>query len=107
LPVFLLSVKMTTVVTGDGLTISYFPIYRRRIKKEEIAAFNARDYRPILEYGGWGIRWSIKRGTAYTVQGNRGVQLELVRGTKILIGSQRPESLVKAIDTIKARPLGV
>lgn len=106
LPAFLLSVKMTTVVSGDGLTVNYFPVYRRRIKKEEIAAFYVRDYRPVLEYGGWGIRWSIRRGTAYTVQGNRGVQFELSRGWKILIGSQRPEALAEAIEKIKTNPSG-
>ena len=34
---------------------------------------------------------------AYNVSGDRGVQLELVNGTRLLIGSQRSEELVKTI----------
>jgi len=38
------------------------------------------------------------KGKAYNVSGNRGVQLELLNGGRILIGSQKPEELVKAIN---------
>jgi hypothetical protein len=43
---------------------------------------------------------------AYNVSGNRGVQLELVSGKRILIGSQQAEELAAAIEAVsgKARP---
>jgi hypothetical protein len=37
---------------------------------------------------------------AYTVQGDRGVWLELSRGKPVLIGSQQPEALAEAIATL-------
>ena len=75
-----------------------FPIHRcfRKIAFKELKGYKVRAYRPILEYGGWGIRFGLK-GKAYNVSGNRGVQLELTNGKRLLIGSQRPEELWQAI----------
>ena len=55
-----------------------------------------RIYRSFREYGGHGIRYGSK-GKAYTVSGDRGVQIELLNGKQLLIGSQRAEELVQAI----------
>ena len=50
----------------------------------------------IAEYGGWGVRMR-RGGMAYNVSGDRGVQLELMDGKRILIGSQRAGELADAI----------
>jgi len=97
LPVFLLAARMTTTVTPEGVTIIYFPLYRRHIKSHEIKTCSACVYRPIRDFGGWGIRWGFRRGMVYSVSGNQGVQLELAGGKKLLIGSQEPEALARAI----------
>ncbi|AAM05462.1 hypothetical protein [Methanosarcina acetivorans] len=47
-------------------------------------------YRPIRDYGGWGIRYGLKR-TAYNAKGNRDVFFEFWEGSKVkklMIGSQ-------------------
>ncbi|MDI6783925.1 MAG: DUF6141 family protein, partial [bacterium] len=88
--------KLTTEVHEDGIYIRFEPFVRKKILFSEMKQYTARTYRPIREYGGWGIRYGWK-GTAYNVSGNRGVQLELNNGKRILIGSQRPEELVRAI----------
>jgi hypothetical protein len=49
-------------------------------------------FRPIMEYGGWGIRRGAN-GWAYNVSGNRGVRLVFRDGSTFLIGSQRAEEL--------------
>lgn len=80
------------------LRIRFFPFTRREIPVDMIARHEPRTYAPIKEYGGWGIRWGFgKRGMAYNVRGNQGVQLELAGGKKVLIGSQRPEELDRAL----------
>ena len=56
-------------------------------------------YSPIRDCGGWGVR-HYKSGKAYNVSGNRGVVLEFLDGRPILIGSQRPEELAKAIASL-------
>ena len=95
-PVFLLSIKMVTEVKNDAIHIRFFPLKREVIPFSEIAKCDARQYSPIKEYGGWGIRYGIK-GMAYNVSGNRGVQLALTNGKQLLIGSQRSEELAKTI----------
>ena len=60
-------------VRRDSLYYRFYPFHIsiHRIACEDIKAVKARTYRPIMEYGGWGIRWS-RRGKAYNVYGNRG-----------------------------------
>lgn len=93
------AVKIETEIRSDGLYIRFFPFHLsfRKIHLDELKRYEVRTYSPIKEYGGWGIRYGLK-GKAYNVSGNRGVQLELLNGERILIGSQKPEELVKAIN---------
>jgi hypothetical protein len=51
---------------------------------EEIEKISVREYSPLFEYGGWGIRRG-KSGRAYNVKGNIGLQLVLKNGKKILL----------------------
>lgn len=96
--------KMTTEVCRDCIRVSFFsPRFSlRTIKASEILKAKARIYRPILEYGGWGIRWGFG-GRALTMYGRGGVQLTLSGGKRILIGSQRPEALRAALAKVIGR----
>jgi hypothetical protein len=96
-PLFFLSLRMTTDLTPGRLRIRFFPFYRRSILLDDIQNYEVREYSPIREYGGWGVRFSPKHGTAYNVSGNRGVQLVLKSGKHVLIGSQEPERLANAL----------
>jgi len=89
--------KLITEVGPDGIHIRFFPLTRRNISFDNITSCKARTYRPIREYGGWGIRFS-RKGRAYNVSGNRGVQLEFQQGRPLLIGSQMSEELAKVIN---------
>ncbi|KON26466.1 hypothetical protein AC481_07150 [miscellaneous Crenarchaeota group archaeon SMTZ-80] len=101
-PLFFYSIKLVTEVRGDGLYIRFFPFHFsfRRILLKDIKRHEVRTYSPIREHGGWGIRYGLK-GKAYNVCGNRGVQLEFVNGKRLLIGSQRSEEFVNALDRVK------
>jgi hypothetical protein len=80
------------------LHIRLFPFVKRAFSLSDIRHCEARTYSlAIGEYGGWGIRRSWRNGVAYNMMGDRGVQLELKDGKKVLIGSQRAEELVAAI----------
>jgi hypothetical protein len=93
--------RLTTMVDSEGVELHLWPIWRRRLSLAEIRHVFARDYSPILEYWGWGLRLSW-RGWAYNVSGQRGVQLELDRGLPVLIGSQHSDELAAAIEKVKA-----
>ncbi len=94
--------KLETQVRNDGLYIRFFP-FHIRFKKfpwEDLSEAYARQYRPLWEYGGWGIRYSIRFGKAYNTRGNEGVQLVFNNGKKLLIGSQNAQELEEAIQSI-------
>ncbi len=94
--------KLRTEVGPDGLYIRFFPVHIRfkRFAAEDLGEYYARQYKPIFEYGGWGIRGSFKKGRAYNVSGNKGVQLVFKNGKRLLIGSQKAEELEEAVRSI-------
>jgi len=88
--------RLSTEVRPDGLSIHFHPLRHKLIPYRRIQSVQARRYRPLWEYGGWGIRYG-PGGWAYNVKGDRGVQLVLDNGSRLLLGSQRPDALERAI----------
>lgn len=103
-PLFFASISMRTVVDADGVTIRFFPVWTRRIRLADIASAAAVTYHPIMDYGGWGIRWSFA-GWCYNVSGNRGVKVTLADGSQVMIGSGRAEELAASIDGMRSATL--
>jgi hypothetical protein len=74
--------RLTTEIRAEGITYRFFPFHlsERRIGWAEIASCAIRTYRPIVEYGGWGLRCGLGgRGRAYNVKGNVGLQVRACR----------------------------
>jgi len=92
-----LMAKLETRIDRRGVSYRFFPVHRkwREIEWEMISRAYVRQYKPISEFGGYGIRFGIKGIRAYNVSGNRGLQLELKDGKKLLIGTRKPEELAK------------
>ena len=91
-------IKLQTQVCSDGLYVRFFPIHIRfkKFNSENIDQYYVRTYRPLMEYGGWGIRFG-KNGKAYNIRGRQGLQLVLKNNKKLLIGSGEPEKIVEAM----------
>lgn len=95
--------RLEVIVTDKGLYYRYVPFFNkfRLIKPIEILHYETRVYKPLREFGGWGIRYSIKQKTnCYNVRGNLGLYIELKNGKRILFGSQEPHKLKFAIDKL-------
>ena len=92
--------KLITSVNSHGVSVQFKPFNRQPIFFDfrDIKEYATRTYRPIIEYGGWGIKRGIG-GLAYNVSGNQGLQLVLADGRKILIGTQKPEQLINAMNS--------
>jgi hypothetical protein len=98
--VFISLLHMTTEVTPSDVRVwfGWVPIYRRIVPVDTVRSVEVVTYRPIADYGFWGIRSGRDGERALTARGNRGVRLEFSDGSRLLIGSQKPEVLAAAID---------
>ena len=67
----------------------------------ELTKSFVRQYSPLTEYGGWGLRLGLfGKGTAYNVSGNKGLQLEFTDKKKLLIGTNKPDELSETLNKI-------
>jgi hypothetical protein len=93
--------RLVTEVRSDGLYVRFIPFHFsfKRFRFDEIEEYNVMTYRPIRDFGGWGIRLG-RRGWAYNVSGNKGVYFVFRTGKKLMIGSQKPEEFARAVDSM-------
>jgi len=104
MPAFFLYLRLIVTVTGEAIEIRYRPITRRTILIPEVTHVEARTYSPMREYAGWGVRgWGGR--IAYSVSGNRGVELTLIDDQILMIGSRRADELAGAIVTAQGGEL--
>ena len=97
-PVWFIIMKLEIQVTQNALRFRMYPLHLswREHPLETIADAVAVVYRPIREYGGWGIRFG-RKGMAYNVSGNEGVKITLRSGSSFLLGSLQAAELEQAI----------
>ncbi|MHC4842183.1 MAG: DUF6141 family protein [Planctomycetota bacterium] len=106
IPTLFMILKLETVVRSDGLYVRFFPLHLhfKKFTFDDISDYFVRIYKPLLEYGGWGIRCGFgKSGKAYNVKGNKGLQLVFKNDKRLLIGSQKPERLLEAMNSIRQK----
>ena len=99
---FTLFIKMKLIVkvSETGLYFRFPPLIlkEKEIRKDEIQTFSIREYKPVREYGGWGIKYGKRQtGKAYNVKGNIGMQLVLKNNRKVLFGTQRADAFQRAM----------
>jgi len=92
---------LTTEIGNEGISYRMWPFHKksRLIAWSDIEHAEVRQYKPIREYGGWGIRIGL-RGRAYNIKGNMGLQIRLTSGQNILLGTQRPDEIEEILDTM-------
>jgi hypothetical protein len=97
-PVFFYTIRLITEVRKDGIYLRFFPFHRKFkiYSYDEIESHAVREYKPIREFGGWGIRYG-SGGKAYNVYGNNGIQLIFKNKKRLLIGTQKAKEFYQAI----------
>lgn len=104
--VLLFSLRLVTRIREEGIYVRFKPFQwkEKLIPKEDIKSFEVRKYNALLEYGGWGYRTGLRKyGRAYNVAGNMGLQLYLSNGRKLLIGTQKPKEIQKAMENLMSK----
>lgn len=102
---FLLSVRLTTHIGPEGVAYQFFPFHRKlhRNPWSDIRQAEVRKYSSFKEVGGWGLRFSRDFHTiAFSTTGTWALFLDMVKGGRILIGTQKPKAMREALEELKA-----
>jgi hypothetical protein len=93
--------RLDTRIDEEGISVRFFPFHLsyRHYSWESISNAAVREYNPVSEYGGWGLRFGMF-GKAYNISGNYGLQLIFPDRQNLLIGTGKPEKLKKALENI-------
>jgi len=102
--------RLLITITDSTLRISfgYLGVIKKEIQLSEILESRVVEYRPIRQFGGWGIRCGRFEGEktcCYSLRGKQGLLLLLkskkreifVKTDRILIGCNEPEKLKASI----------
>jgi hypothetical protein len=99
---WMLRVRLVTTVDGDEIAVRLDGLgRRRRIAVAQITRAAETVFDPVRDFGGYGFR-AIPHGRAYLAGGTRGIRLELAKGQTVVIGSERPGELLRAIERAQA-----
>ncbi|MEN0005337.1 MAG: hypothetical protein AAF798_14390 [Bacteroidota bacterium] len=95
--------NLKTEYTAKHLQYRFFPFHWKdqHLNWSEVKQATLLRYRPIKDYGGWGLRYSVKNGKAFNVSGSLGLRIETKGGKKILFGTQDPEAIRKVFKELK------
>jgi hypothetical protein len=91
---FFLQVLITTI-DDDGIYIK-FRSFRKEDKFypwQDIINCDVDAYNPMTDYGGWGMLDDV-----YNASGNQGMLLKFKKRRNIMVGTQKPEELKKALE---------
>ena len=100
--VLILLIRLKTKIDEKGVYYQFYPfnLNEKFIPWSNISQCYIRKYRPLSEYGGWGYKISpFGRGRVTNIRGNKGIQLELINGKKLLIGTQKVMEVEKVLLT--------
>jgi hypothetical protein len=92
---------LEVVVDRTSVSYRYFPLIRkwRRIERETIQGFEKKTY--YLK--GYGIKRDLRGNRAVNVKGNIGVEITMLDGKRLLIGTQKAEEFMDALNKMKKR----
>lgn len=104
--VFLLLLQLTVSINEQGISFKYFPYIRtmRTYCWEEIQSAGLITYKPISDFGGWGLKRSKKYGQAYTTKGNKGLWVQLKDGRSFVLSIIDTRQVSACLDQITGSP---
>lgn len=95
--------RLDTIIKQDGIYVRFFPIHLtfRKYSWDNIERSFVKQYNPIMDYGGYGLRLGLfGKGRALNVSGNKGIQLVFTDGTRLLIGTNKPDEARQALQQL-------
>ncbi len=91
--------NLKTIITKNYIHLKFSPFHLKGVKitKDEITSYEVKEYHPIKEFGGWGIRFRTKGKKAYNVSGNKGLELKFKNSNSLLVGTQKAKEINEAM----------
>ncbi len=98
-----LNLKLDTYIKTDGIYVRFFPLHfnYKYFSWDSINQSFVRQYNPIGEYGGWGIR-GFGKNRALNISGNKGIQLIKKDGSRLLIGTKKADEVTEILKKTRA-----
>lgn len=96
-----LVLRLDMCIKSDGIYVRFFPFHRsyRFYPWNSLTKVYIRQYSPVAEYGGWGVRSGLSgKGKAYNVYGDKVLQIEFTDRKKLLIGTNKPYKMEEVLD---------
>lgn len=101
IPIFINSLVMKTLVSSGSIKIKLGPWLRRSVELREVVraeVVRISSAEQASEYGERVPGWRLKSHNTFYIGGDQeAVELQLKDGTKVIIGSQQPVELQKAL----------
>jgi hypothetical protein len=100
---FIFFFKLKTRIDEIGIHYQFSPFHLKMkiIQWKDIKKVQVRNYDPIGEYGGWGIKggyfWNKEKGKCVNISGDIGIQVEFKNGKQLLIGTQKKEEAMQVL----------
>jgi len=93
--------RLETHISGEKIYVRLYPLQLKykEYKWGEISKCSIRQYSPIGEYGGWGLR-GFNKNKAMNISGNQGLQLDFINNNKLLIGTNKTKEMTEALEKI-------
>ena len=94
-------IVLETIITEEGIKIHYKGLFtKKHFPKSDIIKVELVTYDPLWQYGGWGLRYSSKRGWCYNVSGDKGCKLTLKNGKAVMIGTEQSEEMQNVLSAL-------
>lgn len=101
------SMQLKTRIDIHGIHYQYLPFHlkERHLDWNELQAVEIKGYRPLQDYGGWGIRFGgfDFNNILLNVAGKKGIYVQLKSGRRIMIGTQKPYEAEQALEHYQNR----
>lgn len=95
--------RLEVEIKDNTIYYKYFPLVWnwKSLYKDYIDQYEIRSISPLSELGGYGYRRRFfKKKTGFVMSGNKAMVLKLTDGKTLIIGTQRPEELKTAMNSI-------
>lgn len=98
--VWIKMMRLETTVNYEGISVNFKGLIfaKRKYNWHEIESLEVVKYDPLVEYGGWGVKYGFKKGWCYNVSGDTGIKLKLKIGKLFMIGTQIPDQFKSYIE---------